>query len=100
MKPKNQNISKTKKILYIIYSIIAIILAFIIGGNLFGLLGGILATFLAAAYVSKQLSKNHIISSNSAWVKETKGVKIAKYILLALILLAILGVLAYFIFNN
>jgi hypothetical protein len=62
----------------------------------FGIIGG----FLGAALAGAILKKYNIVSPESAWVKETKGVKIAKYIVLGLVLFVILGLIAYFYYGG
>ena len=81
--------SSTSKILIII-GVIILILA----GLTFGLIGGLLGAFLGSVV----LRKTGVVSSYSAWTEETKTLKIAKYILLGIVILAIV-VFAYFIFK-
>lgn len=81
--------SLTSKILIII-GVIILILA----GLSFGLIGGLLGAFLGSVV----LRKTGVVSSYSAWTEETKALKIAKYILLGIVILAIM-VFAYFIFR-
>lgn len=81
--------SLTSKILIII-GVIILILA----GLSFGLIGGLLGAFLGSVV----LRKTGVVSSYPAWTEETKALKIAKYILLGIVILAIM-VFAYFIFR-
>lgn len=89
-----------KKILYVIFSFIVVILGFVVGSKFFGLLGGTVGALLAASYVGRRLLQNNVISSDSVLVKETKGIAIAKYVVLALVLSAIFGAGAYMLFSN
>lgn len=83
-----QNVNKP----LIIVGCIVIVLV----GLRFGIIGG----FLGAALAGTILKKYNVVSSESAWVSETKGVKIAKYVVLALVLLAIIGAIAYSYFSS
>ena len=65
-------------------------------GIKFGIIGGL----LGAVLVSWILKKYKIVSPNSALVKETKGVKIAKYVVLGLILLAIISFVVFVLINK
>lgn len=69
---------------------IAIMLVLI--GIRFGIIGGLIGAALAGV-VLKQFG---VVGIGSGWVTETRGVRIAKYILIAIILLAIL-VLAFYL---
>lgn len=69
---------------------IAIVLVLV--GIRFGLIGGLIGAALAGV-VLKQFG---VVGAGSAWVTETKGVHIAKYILLAVVLVAIL-ILAFYL---
>ena len=82
--------STTIKALVIIGAVILILV-----GLRFGLIGGLIGAFVAGVI----LKKTGTVSPNSAWVKETKGVTIAKYILLGLVLLGLIA-LAVGIFLN
>jgi hypothetical protein len=99
MDPQNQNVLLTKKprtvkIIGVIITILVIII--IVAGFRLGILGALLGAGLAS-YI---LKKSNIVSPESPLVKETRGIKIGKYILLALILLAIFGTGAYIILSN
>lgn len=88
-----------KKITSIIFSFIVVIIGFIVG-NIFGLFGGIIGALISASYVGSRLKKMGVISQDSPLVKETKGVKIAKYVVLAIVLILIFGTGAYIILSN
>ncbi len=68
---------------------IGIILA--IAALLVGLRFGIIAALVGAGLAAFFLKYFGVVSPNSAWVSETNGVKIAKYILLAIVALGLVG---------
>jgi hypothetical protein len=74
--------------------IIGVILIILIGLR-FGILGGL----LGAALASIMLRKTNTVSTDSVWVKETKGITIAKYIVLGIVLILII-IGAIFIFTQ
>jgi hypothetical protein len=75
---------------FIILGAIAVLLI----GIRFGLITGLVGAFFAGLI----LKKYGIVSADSAWVKETKGVKIAKYVLLSLVILALLAYAFFVLF--
>lgn len=84
--PKQKEVSGLKKFGVIILSILLVL-----GGLHFG----IIPALIGAALASLIIKKSGIVKENSAWVSETKGVKIAKYVLLAVIVIPLLGLLIY-----
>lgn len=70
--------------------VLVLVLALVIVGIKFGLVMGLLGAAIAAFC----LKRFGVVSADSAWVSETKGVRTAKYILLALVLIG-LGWFAY-----
>ncbi len=84
--------SVPKKILGIILAIVSFIL-------IAALLQGILGILLAAAVAGWCLKYFGVVSPNSAWVSETKGLKIAKYIILVLVGIAVIGILSAIILS-
>ena len=97
MDPKNNQQSQLgglrrpigKKAAGIFIAIILVIL-----GIRFGLVGGLIGAALAGL-VLKQFG---VVGAGSAWVTETKGVRTAKYIVLAVVLAAI-AIFAFYLLN-
>ncbi len=65
--------------------------AFVLIGIHFGIISGLIGAAIAA-YSLKHFG---VVSPNSAWVSETSGVRTAKYILLAVVLI-LLAAMTYF----
>ena len=84
--PTSKEVSGLKKFGVIILAILLV---------LAGLHFGLIPALIGAALASLVIKKSGIVKKNSAWVSETKGVKIAKYILLAVIVIPLLGLLIY-----
>ncbi|MEK7542398.1 MAG: hypothetical protein AAB524_01725 [Patescibacteria group bacterium] len=80
LKPGGPRRSTGKKAAGIFIAIVLVIL-----GIQFGIAGGLIGAALAGL-VLKQFG---VVGAGSAWVTETKGVRIAKYIVLAVVLVAI-----------
>jgi len=75
--------------------ILLVIIIVLIGLN-YGIIGGLLGAALAGLI----LKKTNVVSSDSMWVKETKGLKIAKYVILVIFLLLIAGAFVYILLGN
>ena len=69
--------SKGRKAVGVIAAIILVLV-----GLRFGLIGGLIGAALAGV----SLKYFGVVSANSAWVSETKGVKTAKYVVLFVVL--------------
>ena len=54
-------------------------------------------SFSWASLAGLLLQKMNVVSSDSVWVKETKSLKIAKYVILFLVLAAIITAFAFII---
>lgn len=78
-----------KKIAGILIAILLVVV-----GIRFGLVGGL----VGAAIAGLVLQQFGVVKEGSAWTTETKGVRIAKYILLAVILGAV-AILAFYLLN-
>lgn len=89
-----------KKTISIVFSLVIVILGYIIGNLIFGFIGSIIGALLAASYAGFRLRQKNVVNSNSPLTKETKGLKIAKYVLLSLILIVIAIAGFYLISNN
>lgn len=106
-KEDKKGVTSRVKTLVIIGSILIILLTvwiFVLGMSIFGYLinngsegsilvsglGGVLiGCFIGAFIVRWILKRSGVISSESIWVKETRKVRIAKYVLIAVVLLAL-----------
>ena len=75
------------------FAIIAAILSLLGGLYLgpIGIFGGTLAAYFLVHY--------GVVAPDSAWVSETKGTRIAKYVLLAIVLLGLLGLASIVFFD-
>jgi len=88
-----------KKTSYVIGTIVLILILSSLGGYFLGLTGSIIGALIGAAVGGTMLKKSGAVSANSSLVSETSGVRMAKYVLLAIVLLA-LAIFAYFVLHQ
>jgi len=84
-----------RKAINVIGVIILIIVGSSIFGYFFGFVGDVVGALAGASLGGYLLKRSGIISPNSALVSETQGVRTAKYVLLAVVLIILAGI-AYF----
>lgn len=87
-------IKTNEKIVAAIGVIILIVVGKVAGGYFFGVAGSVVGALIGAALGGYALKQSGVISPNSSLVSETQGVRTAKYVLLAVVLIA-LGAVAY-----
>ena len=83
-----------KKVLWVIGVILLAIVGKLVGGEAFGFLGAVVGALSGAALGTYALKRSGAVAPDSALVTETPGVRIAKYAVLAIVLLVI-GAIAY-----